>query len=80
MARATTPSTRGARAYVIVSFVFAAIAIVFFPILFGPAAIILAVIGHRKGDHIGRVAIVVSVVCTALGLFLGYLATPTYMG
>jgi cytochrome c biogenesis protein CcdA len=64
---------------VIVSFVLAAVAIVFFPIVFGVAAIILAVIGYGRGDrHLGRWAIIVAVTCTVLGFVLGYLALPTY--
>jgi hypothetical protein len=78
MARATTPGVTGARVCVIVSFVLAVIAIVFFPVIFGVAAIILAVIGYRKGDPLGRWAIIVAVTCTVLGFVLGYLALPTY--
>jgi cytochrome c biogenesis protein CcdA len=79
MARATSPGVTGARVCVIVSFVLAAVAIVFYPIVFGVAAIILATIGYRRGDrHLGRYAVIVAVTCTALGFVLGYLALPTY--
>ena len=67
--------TTGARVCNILAIVFGAIAILFLPILFGIAGIILAIVGFSLGDRsLGRWAIPVAVVGTALGFFLGYLA------
>ncbi|HEV2779408.1 MAG TPA: hypothetical protein VGX25_08395 [Actinophytocola sp.] len=72
--RRTRPVT-GARVCTIVSFVFAAIAVLFFPIIFGIAAIVLAVVGYGLGDRVlGRWAIAAAIVGTVLGFLLGYLA------
>lgn len=68
------PAT-GARVCTILAIVFGVIAILFLPILFGIAGIILAIVGFSLGDRsLGRWAIPVAVVGTALGFFLGYLA------
>jgi hypothetical protein len=50
----TTSASRyssGARICTVLAFVFAVVAILFLPILFGPAAIILGVIGGSMGDR-----------------------------
>jgi hypothetical protein len=55
--------------------VFGAIAVLFFPIIFGLVGIVLSIIGFALGDRaLGKWAIVVSVLGTVLGFFLGYLA------
>lgn len=65
----------GARVCNILALVFSAIAIVFFPIIFGLAAIVLAIVGFSRGDRaLGRWALPISVVATILGFLLGYLA------
>lgn len=72
--RRTRPAT-AARVCTIIAFVFAAIAVLFFPIIFGVAAIILSIIGYSLGDKVlGRWAIPAAVVGTILGFVLGYLA------
>ncbi|HEX2130235.1 MAG TPA: hypothetical protein VHH15_01650 [Actinophytocola sp.] len=76
MAEATRvgkPVTTG-RVCVIISFVLAAIAVLFLPIVFGPAAIVLAIVGYALGDkRVGSWAIGIAVVATILGFLLGYL-------
>ncbi len=77
MAQTTTPRATGTGARVcnILSLVFAAIAILFLPIVFGIAAIVLAVVGYSMGDRaLGKWALPISVVATILGFVLGYLA------
>lgn len=70
-----TRSTTGARVCTILSFVFAAIAVLFFPVIFGVAAIVLAIVGYSLGDRaLGKWAIPVAVAGTVLGFVLGYLA------
>jgi hypothetical protein len=74
----TTPVRSAARVCSILGIVFGVVAIVFFPIIFGVAAIILAAIGYSRGDRrLGRVALIVAIGGTLLGFLLGYLALPT---
>jgi hypothetical protein len=75
MAHATPDARRDttARVFVILAFVFGAVAILFLPIIFGPAAIILAVIGLQKGDPLGRWAVGFAIAATIAGFALGFL-------
>ncbi len=74
----TTHVSSGARVCSILGIAFGVIAIVFFPIIFGIAGIVLAVVGYTRGDRsLGKWAIVVAVAGTVLGFVLGYLALPT---
>lgn len=73
---ATTHRTRTtpARVCTILAFVFAAIAVLFFPIIFGLAAIVLSIVGYSLGDKaLGKWAIVAAVAGTVLGFLLAYL-------
>jgi hypothetical protein len=71
--RRTRPAT-AARVCTIISFVFAAIAVLFFPIIFGIAAIALSIVGYNMGDRaLGKWAIAAAIVGTVLGFLLGYL-------
>jgi hypothetical protein len=71
----TTPTRTGARVCSILGIVFGVIAVLFLPIIFGLAGIILSIIGYATGDRaLGKWAIVVSVVGTVLGFVLGYMA------
>ncbi len=56
--------------YAALGFVFAVVALFFFPILFGPAGAILGAVGRSKGDALGTWAIVAGVVATLLGFAL----------
>ncbi len=55
----------------IISFVLAAVAVLFIPILFGALALIAAVIGLVRKERLAKVAVVVAVVATILGIVLG---------
>lgn len=73
---ATTTPAQGTtandgRIFTILAFVFGVVAILFIPVLFGIAAIVLAVIGMRKGDPLARWALGVAIVGTVLGFALG---------
>ncbi|NUR86300.1 MAG: hypothetical protein HOY71_19635 [Nonomuraea sp.] len=63
----------GAPVLSILGFVSAAIAILFFPIVFGPAGIVLGVVGHYRGENLGRWAAVTAAVTMVVGFVLGYL-------
>ena len=70
MAQAGAPA---GRTYTIISFVLSAIAVIFFPIILGPAAIILASVGLSKGDQLGKWALGVAIACTVAGFVIGFL-------
>jgi hypothetical protein len=71
--RRAGPAT-AARVCTIISFVFAAIAVLFFPIIFGVAAIVLSIVGYSMGDRaLGKWAIAAAIVGTILGFVLGFL-------
>ncbi|MCY1138943.1 hypothetical protein OWR29_13120 [Actinoplanes sp. Pm04-4] len=56
----------------ILAFVFAAVAILFAPIIFGPAAIVLGLVGGYLGDRpLGWYAAAAGVLGGALGFVLG---------
>ncbi|ONI91993.1 hypothetical protein ALI144C_00265 [Actinosynnema sp. ALI-1.44] len=74
-ATGSRPTVTSARVCAIVAFVLAAIAILFFPIIFGPGAIILGIVATAMGDKaLGKWAIAAGVVGTILGFVLGYIA------
>ena len=58
------------RTQTIVGFVMAAAAVVFVPVILGPIGSVLGAIGHRKGDPLGRWAMIAGVVGTVLGTLL----------
>ena len=51
--------------------VFGAVSLLFLPIVFGPAGIILSVIGKTKGEKLANIALTVSILGTLVGMFLG---------
>lgn len=60
-----------AKTFSILGIVFGGISLLFFPIVFGPAGIILSVIGKTKGEKLANVALTVSILGTLVGIFLG---------
>ncbi|ASO18443.1 membrane protein DedA with SNARE-associated domain [Actinoalloteichus hoggarensis] len=70
--RSQAGTVTSARVCTIISFVLAAVATLFFPIVFGPAAIILAVVGYAMGDRsLAKWAIPAAIAATILGFVLG---------
>lgn len=63
--------THPGRVYVILAFVLGAVAVLFLPIVLGPAAIVLAAIGMNKGDPLGRWALAFAIAATIVGFALG---------
>jgi uncharacterized membrane protein len=55
----------------ILGFVFGAIAVLFLPIVFGPAGIVCAGIAVAKGDRLGKPALAVAIGGMILGFILG---------
>ncbi len=72
----TTPARRtatGARVCTILAFVFAVVAILFLPPVFGLAALILGVVGGALGDRpLGWYAAASGVVGAVIGMILAY--------
>ncbi|MEV4126047.1 hypothetical protein [Nocardia sp. NPDC049707] len=69
----TPPGPRsGAQTLSIIGFVCAGISLLFCPYLFGPVGIILGIIGHRKGESLGKWAAIVSAISLIVGLILVY--------
>lgn len=66
-----TKSTNDGRVYVIIGFVCAAVALVFLPIVFGPAAIVLGYVGKKKGDELGKWAMIAGAVGLVVGMIVG---------
>ncbi|WP_433429190.1 hypothetical protein [Nonomuraea sp. CA-141351] len=55
----------------IIGFVCAAVAVLFIPILFGLAGIVLGIVGHTRGEPLGKWAAVAGGVGMVLGIVLG---------
>lgn len=66
----TGSASSAARICAIVGFVCAAISLLFIPIVFGPAAIILGIIATVKGDRLGKWTIIAGVVGFVGGIAL----------
>ena len=69
----TTSASSGARVLSILAIVFGGLAVLFMPILFGPAGIVCGAIGTSKGDRLGKVGLIVAVVGMIAGFVLGAL-------
>ena len=60
------------RIYSIIGLICAVISLLFFPILFGPAAIILGFVARKKGDAtFGLVVLILGAVFMVIGMILG---------
>ncbi|OCF87949.1 hypothetical protein AW168_23160 [Nocardia brasiliensis] len=57
----------------IVGLVCAVISVLFCPILFGPAGIILGIVGHTKGEPLGKWAAIAAGVGMVIGFLVGFL-------
>ncbi|SEM25407.1 DUF308 domain-containing protein [Nonomuraea pusilla] len=61
----------GAQVLSIIGFVCAAVSVLFIPILFGLAGIVLGIVGHTRGESLGKWAAIASGICMVLGMVLG---------
>ncbi|MEV4396811.1 hypothetical protein [Nonomuraea sp. NPDC049607] len=66
---------QGAQILSIIGFVSAAVAVLFIPILFGLAGIVLGIVGHTRGEPLGKWAAIAAAACMIVGMVLGALAT-----
>ncbi|MEU0568918.1 hypothetical protein ABZ297_26575 [Nonomuraea sp. NPDC005983] len=67
------PQRQGAPVLSIIGFVCAAVSLLFIPILFGIAGIVLGIVGHVRGESLGKWAAVTSGITMVLGMIIGYL-------
>lgn len=70
MSGTSATATEG-RVFTILGFVFAGLAVVILPILFGPAGIVMGIVGHSKGDPRGKLAAILAGVGMILGFIVG---------
>ncbi|MGV9612039.1 DUF4190 domain-containing protein [Nocardia xishanensis] len=73
------PRKPGTQTMSILGFVCAALALVLCPILFGPAGIVFGILGHNKGEPLGRWAAIASGVALVAGLVLSFLVLNAEM-
>ncbi|WP_067816708.1 hypothetical protein [Nocardia inohanensis] len=69
----------GPQVFSIIGFICAAISLIFCPPLFGIAGIVLGIIGHTKGEPLGKWAAIAAGVCMILGFVIGYLIIDSGM-
>ena len=55
----------------VIAIILGGLSFLLFPILFGPAAIILAVIAKKKGESLANVALTVGIVGAVSGMIIG---------
>ncbi len=65
------PRRQGAQIFSILAIVCGVIAILIFPIVFGPVGIVLAVVANRRGEPLWKVALGVAIGGMVLGFLLG---------
>jgi hypothetical protein len=70
-----TPQRQSTQILSIIGFVGAAVSVFFIPILFGLVGIVLGIVGHTRGEPLGKWAAVASGICMIVGMLLGALAT-----
>lgn len=64
----------------IIAIILGALSLLFLPIIFGPIAIVLAIIAKNKSEKLSTVALVVAIVGTALGAIFGFVVGMTMFG
>jgi len=66
------PATNAGRGYSIAGLILGVVAVIVLPILLGPAGIALGYVGHRKGDRLGRTAMIVAGIGMVAGFIIGF--------
>jgi hypothetical protein len=56
----------------VLAIIFAGVSVLFLPILFGPAALVLGIVAAVKKEKLGVLALVLSVVLPIIGFVLGF--------
>lgn len=63
--------TAGSNVFSIIAFVCAGISVLFFPVLFGPAGLILGAVGLTKKERFAPIAIAAAAGCMIAGMVIG---------
>ncbi|MEV0110768.1 hypothetical protein AB0H42_31165 [Nocardia sp. NPDC050799] len=71
------PERSGPQVLSIIGFVCAAVSLLFCPLVFGAAGIVLGVIGHIRGEPLGKWAAIAAAICLVVGVVIGLLLTGT---
>ena len=69
----SSPTTSTSNLFSILAIVFGAVAVLFLPIVFGIAAIVLAAVALSKNEPLAKIGMAVAVVGTIAGFALGIL-------
>jgi hypothetical protein len=64
----------------ILAFVLGGVALLVFPVVFGPAAIVLGVVGLVKKERLAPIGLTVGILGTLLGMFLGAIIALAIFG
>ncbi|MEV3962705.1 hypothetical protein AB0M34_17680 [Nocardia sp. NPDC050193] len=72
-----SPERSGPQVLSIIGFVCAAVSLLFCPIVFGAAGIVLGIIGHIRGESLGKWAAIAAAICLVVGVVIGLLLTGT---
>jgi uncharacterized membrane protein len=67
----TSPPAQAGNLLSIIGMVCGAVALLFCPILLGPAGIVLGIIGKRRGESLGTVTIAVAAAGMIIGMVIG---------
>lgn len=70
---ASTPQQGSGSPFSVAALVCGCIAFLFFPIIFGPIAIVLATVGKVRSEGLATAALVIAIAGTVIGLILGLL-------
>jgi hypothetical protein len=71
------PRTPSTSVLSIIGFVCAVVALLFVPVPFGIAGIVLGIVGHTRGETLGMWAAITSVIAMIVGIVLGILVVSS---
>ncbi|WP_157247066.1 hypothetical protein [Nonomuraea typhae] len=67
------PKSSGTQVMSIIAFVCAGVALLILPIIFGPIGIVLGIVGHTRGESLGKWSAVTAGVTMVLSMVIGFL-------
>jgi hypothetical protein len=68
------PATQVANGFSHAAIALGSIAFLFFPVVFGPVGIVLAVVGKGKNEPKATIGLTVAILGTVMGMLIGYLS------
>jgi fucose permease len=77
---ASVPSSeKGTNVFSILAIVFGGVSLLFLPIVFGPAAVILAAVAFSKKEKLAGVGLAVAIVGTLIGFLIGWIVAEAML-